>query len=592
MKSNVLLILCALIAWPLQAGAQSSAALAQCTGADFSGGAKDIYGTDVEGEKVNCIYARPTGKSATMQATFKIKSVPATPLYLHLKGRDDDGPRRCQIAIELNGQALFTGENEFSQRRFEARQLAIPPGLVKEGENTLTISCREQEGALGMPPWFQVAAAAIAPDSFAFRRDLHKNFYVILPAERTPFPEPLPAGAQPGFKFRGTKGWAWTLEQYLSEVPFLAQFKMTFLMNCYISMYDVEHEPWNSGRANRWWEDLPAEKKAAYEKVVRECQKHGIEFCFSMNPNLFSQRVVNDDKPESVDQLFKHYAWMQSLGVKWFNLSLDDTQQGINAETQAKVVNEMFHRLRAKDPEAQMTFCPTFFWGDGTATNQLGWGHDQQPYLETLARDLDKDVYLFWTGDDIVGKVTRAAAEKYRRISGHRLFLWDNYPVNDDAPTMHLGSVLDRDADLSEVVDGYMSNPHRKQNEINRLPLATCADYAYNPRAYDPSRSIAQAILHLADTPPQREVLRDLVEAYPGMLIYGYGGTGFNAVQDQFGRVLALPHSRQVALAYLEHFQALSARLAKEFPDRYAATKRTLDNDIQVLSEKLKARYP
>ena len=35
----------------------------------------------------------------------------------------------------------------------------------------------------------------------------------------------------------------------------------------------------------------------------------------------------------------------------------------------------------------------------------------------------------------------------------------------------------------------------RKQNEINRIPLATCADYAYNPRAYDPSRSVGQAIL-------------------------------------------------------------------------------------------------
>jgi hypothetical protein len=362
---------------------------------------------------------------------------------------------------------------------------------------------------------------------------------------------------------------------------------MNFLMNCYLSMYDIEHHArWNDGQANRWWEDLPAEKKRAYEEVVRSCQQHGIEFCFGMNPNLASKRMVNDDSPESVEQLFKHYAWMQGLGVKWFNLSLDDISQGINASTQAKVVNEIFHRLRAKDPAVQMILCPTFYWGDGT-------GKAQQPYLETLALELDKEVYLFWTGDAVVGKVTRPAAETFRRLSGHRLFLWDNYPVNDGHPTMHLGPVVDRDPDLCEVIDGYMSNPHCAQNQINRIPLATCADYAYNPRAYDPARSVGQAILELADTPAQRGVLRDLVEAYPGMLIYSFSrGTGFNAVQDQFDRILSAPHSRQAALGYLEHLQTLSTRFQHEFPDQYQPEKQTLDNDIQIVTRKLATKYP
>ena len=348
----------------------------------------------------------------------------------------------------------------------------------------------------------------------ATARNLHQDFWLKLPAEVRPFPEPLPPGKAPGFKYRGTKGWAWTPAQYLAEIPWLAKFKMNFLMNCYLSMFDLEHYPnWGAKEANRWWEDLPATKKQAYERVVRKCQKHGIHFCFSMNPNIASQRVVNDNNPESVDLLWKHYAWMQGLGVKWFNISLDDITEGINASSQAKVANEIFHRLRAKDPEAQLILCPTFYSGDGT-------GEKQQPYLETLSRELDPDIYLFWTGDAVVGKVTRKAAGTFRRISGHRLFLWDNYPVNDNQPTMHLGPVMDRDPDLCEVIDGYMSNPMCKQNEINRIPLATCADYAWNPADYDPVRSIGQAILHLADTPGRCEALRDLVEAYPGMLVY------------------------------------------------------------------------
>jgi hypothetical protein len=486
----------------------------------------------------------------------------------------------------LNGRTLFEGANEFTQLSFATRKFAIPDGVLKEGENTLAIACREKNGRAGQPPWFQVAACTIAPAQYILRPDLHKDFWVKLPAEVQPFPEPLPPGKAPGFKFRGTKGWAWTPEQYLAEIPWLAKFKMNFLMNCYLSMFDLENHPnWGAKEANRWWEALPDAKKKAYKQVVRECQKHGILFCFSMNPNIASKRMVNDNSPESVDLLWKHYAWMQGLGVKWFNLSLDDITEGINASSQAKVANEIFHRLRAKDSEAQLILCPTYYSGDGT-------GEKQKPYLEALGRELDPDIYLFWTGDAVVGKVTRQAAETFRGIARHRVFLWDNYPVNDNHPTMHLGPVVDRDPDLCEVIDGYMSNPMCKQNEINRIPLATCADYAWNPADYDPTRSIGQAIVHVADTPKEREVLGDLVEAYPGMLVCSfYRGTGFNAVQEQFTRICGAPYSRQAAIGYIDHLQQLSDRLKAEFPGHYQPAKQTLDNDIQSLRKKFAVKY-
>jgi hypothetical protein len=410
------------------------------------------------------------------------------------------------------------------------------------------------------------------------------EFTVTLPPAKRPFPEPLPAGAVPSFKIRGTKGWAWTPEQYLAEIPYLVQFKMNFMMNCYLSMFDVESRATGNFRAvNRWWQDLPTSKRQAFELIVRECQKAGIQFCFSMNPNLMSQRVVNDGSPENVDLLWKHYAWMQGLGVKWFNVSLDDVTQGVDAASQARVVNVIFQRLRAKDPAAQMIFCPTYYAGDGT-------GKDEKPYLEILAQELNKDIYLFWTGDAVVGKVSRPAAEAFRRISGHRLFLWDNYPVNDNLPTMHLGPVVGRDSDLCEVVDGYMSNPHCQQNEVNRIPLATCADYAYNSAAYNPDRSIGQAILHLAQTRRQQETMKELVEAYPGMLVYGANRTSFNAVQDRYIRIIQTPHSRVAALAYIESLQLLSFRLAAEFPDHYLAAQRTLLDDIHNLEARTSAK--
>jgi hypothetical protein len=303
-----------------------------------------------------------------------------------------------------------------------------------------------------------------------------------------------------------------------------------------------------------------------------------------MNPNLGAERILDYSKAEDVDTLWNHYRWMQGLGVKWFNIALDDITEGIDASGQARVANEFLKRLRANDPQAQLIVCPTWYWSDGTDPKF-------RPYLETFARELDKDVYLFWTGDAVViNRITRKCADTYKGIVKHRLILWDNYPVNDNNPTMHLGPVFGRDPDLCEVIDGYMSNPLCKQNELNRIPLMTCADYAWNPWAYDPGRSVGQAILHFTDDPVQQVLVKDLVEAYPGMFYYGKGSS-FNAVREQFSRIASAPHSRYIAREYIDYVQSLSDRMQKAFPDRLKAERKTVMDDIEWMKGAFAEKY-
>jgi hypothetical protein len=274
---------------------------------------------------------------------------------------------------------------------------------------------------------------------------------------------------------------------------------------------------------------------------------------------------------------------MQSLGVHWFNISLDDISEGIDAHGQAQFANEFFRRIKAKDPAARLILCPTWYWGDGRDP-------EKRPYLETLARELNPEIYLFWTGDEVVGPITRRAADSYKSIVKHRLFLWDNYPVNDDNPTMHLGPVIHRDPDLCDVIDGYMSNSMCKQSEADRIALLTCADYAYNPRAYDPARSIGQSIMNLAKTDAQRKVLRDLVELYPGMLLFG-GGTSYNPARRQYSRLADEPHSRFAVESYLRGVEDLSARMGRAFPIQFLDARKTLDDDLVWMRAQFKSKY-
>lgn len=430
-------------------------------------------------------------------------------------------------------------------------------------------------------------AGAMALPAISSGQDLPQEpcaYRVSLPLEARPFPEPLPVGrTRPGFSLRGTKGWAWTPEQYLAEIPWLVRGKMNFLMNCYLSLFTDPEK-----LVNRWWEPLPDATRRGFEAVARACRENGIHFCFAVHPGLFSERPYRYDNEEDFAVLWKLYAWMQGQGVRWFSLSYDDIPvEGMDkaslGEAHGRLANRLSRRLREKDPEAQLIFCPVYYSGCGDTG-------DARMYLEGLARVLDPDTYLFWTGDAVVTpRITARCAEIYKGVVKHRLILWDNYPVNDRHPVLHLGPVTGRDAALAEIADGYMSNPLCPQNEINRIPLLTQADYAWNPWGYDPARSIGRAIFELAGTPAKRLVLKDLVELYPGGINCGDTRTSYNSVVENADRLLAAPGGRAAAEKLLARLRDAAARLGREFPGRFAATGKTITGHIAILEGRLAA---
>jgi AraC-like DNA-binding protein len=380
-----------------------------------------------------------------------------------------------------------------------------------------------------------------------------------------------------GFKFRGIKGWFWTPEQYLEEIPVLPGLKMNFLMNCYGSMMTFH----SNGVSNEWWKPMSAERKRRFAKIIRACRERGIEFCFAMHPQESSSRPLDPASASDLDQFHQHYAWAQSQGVQWFSICLygtswDPGEPAVSGSIHAALANVLFSRLRSADPSAQLILYPVISWGDAAS-------REHREYLGALARDMHPDIYVFWSGDSIrTPRVTRIAAESYKKAVNHRLFLWDNYPVNDGNPTLHLGPVSGRDPDLCEVIDGYLSNPMHTQNEINRIPLATCADYAFDPWNYNPARSIGQAILRLGKTAGQQSVLKDLVEAYPGFIVAG-GASATNPVRGKFNKLMAGQDSRAKARNFIRHIEDIYHRLRAQFPKQFLAARKTIAGDIEWL---------
>ncbi|NUW47084.1 beta-N-acetylglucosaminidase domain-containing protein, partial [Nonomuraea rhodomycinica] len=98
--------------------------------------------------------------------------------------------------------------------------------------------------------------------------------------------------------------------------------------------------------------------------------------------------------------------------------------------------------LEPRGAERPLTMVPTDYAGTSRTA-----------YRDRLAEDLPPGVLVWWTGRDVVvGTVTAdeiaAAAASY----GHRVALWDNFPVNDfDFTRAVLGPLTGRDTRLDTV---------------------------------------------------------------------------------------------------------------------------------------------
>ncbi len=73
--------------------------------------------------------------------------------------------------------------------------------------------------------------------------------------------------------------------------------------------------------------------------------------------------------------------------------------------------------------------------------------------------------------------------------------IWDNYPVNDwDPELLFLGPLVGRDPRLAEGrCAGLIANP-LVQASPSKLALATVAEWAADPHAYDPLASYERAL--------------------------------------------------------------------------------------------------
>jgi len=317
----------------------------------------------------------------------------------------------------------------------------------------------------------------------AVRGGLSQRTTAMMPAR----PEPAPMSAYLSGVVEGFYGPRWSAGTTVHMIKFLARQGM----NTFV--YAPKNDPYQ--RAD-WATPYPKSQLGYLERVVAAAEAAHVRFVYSVSPGLSITYSSAADRAALLAKINQ----IRALGVNWFMLSFDDIAPTLNAAdaaayhdnlalAQTSLANWVWAAESRTDQNFGLLFTPTDY--DGLQDN---------PYWETLKQDLTPNALVLWTGPDVLSTtITATEARQVEEEVGHRVVIWDNYPVNDytyveqHAPRLMLGPLTGRSPNLPGAVAGYLFNP-MLQARASEVALATGADYLKHPHHYKPAASWQAAL--------------------------------------------------------------------------------------------------
>lgn len=292
----------------------------------------------------------------------------------------------------------------------------------------------------------------------------------------------------------GFYGEPWSHEERLAALRLAGRVKL----NSYV--YAPKDDPWHR---ERWRELYPAAELERLAELARVGAAEGVEVIVALHPA--GSMVFSDDAEHEL--LAAKAAQLLDAGIPGIALLFDDVPMeprhdadrarfGDDSAALGTAHAEAARRfaetvVRVRRPGADLLVVPTDYAGTQASA-----------YREAFAAGLPDEALVWWTGRDIVvGDITRDDIDAAAAVFGDRLLLWDNFPVNDfDRGRAFLGPLVGRTRDVEgSALRGAWSNP-MVEFAPGRFGIAAFADWAWNPRDYDPDRAAEAALRIVAGT--------------------------------------------------------------------------------------------
>jgi len=318
-----------------------------------------------------------------------------------------------------------------------------------------------------------------------------------------------------------------------------------------------------------WMQPYSAQELADISVLLEAARTQRIRVCWELHTGL----AVTFSSEQHYQWMLEKFRSVGELGVDCFVLAFDDILKkllgpdeqafGSYPRAQADFANRLAAALLEEFPGAMLGFVPIEYY-----TNHS----EAETDLALLGQLLDPAWSIAWTGVEIVpSSITDDHVTDITELLGRPPLLADNYPVSDMVAHLghiHLGPLEHRSPTLHPLTAGLVFNAMTLP-WASLLPMATLADYAWNPAPYGPEASVTRAVgmlfpeavaqdmvrfamtnrsMQISGTPDPvlSGLLGDMLDAYDGADATAFetlAGTLTDDYLDPFLRLAILPLS-------------------------------------------------
>lgn len=305
----------------------------------------------------------------------------------------------------------------------------------------------------------------------------------------------------PSYRQRGViegfYGAPWSDAARLNQMRFYGRHKM----NSYV--YSPKDDEYLRGK---WKQPYPDDKLAVLKKLVHRARANHVQFTYALSPGL-SMCYSSEDDLKALNTKLQS---LWDIGVRSFSIPLDDisyTKWNCDADkdkfgtggaaagkAQSYLLNKVQKTFIDKHEGAEpLQMVPTEYY-DVKHTD----------YKAQLSERLSSKVLVGWTGVGVIAPtITKSQAAEAKKVFGHKILLWDNYPVNDYVTSrLLMGPYVGRQAGMTSSLAGITANP-MVQPESSKIALFNTADFTWNDRAYQPKKSWQASLTDFAGGNPK-----------------------------------------------------------------------------------------
>ncbi len=341
-----------------------------------------------------------------------------------------------------------------------------------------------------------------------------------------------------------------------------------------------------------WREPYGAAEEGSLRALIEACLASGVAFVYGIAPGL----DIRYGEPAEVERICGRFDQLMRAGCVEFALLFDDIPGSIDeralarwgslAAAQSHVANAVFRWTREQRPDARFLFCPTPYCGRMAAAEVGGAG-----YLETVGRELDASIDVFWTGPDIVSReISVEHVRGVRAVLRRRPTIWDNLHANDyDGARCFCGPYAGRPRELLDEVAGLLSNPN-VELPLNYVPLRTLAWFVDGQRAWDERDAYLSAMEEWRpsfDTIRGATTLANLVQFGDCFYLPWYEGDEGEALIRSAARLVDTAAPSDVAAEYLDRSGRLRAFCAAVTELRDRPLFHAINRRVWALREEL-----